>query len=575
MIEKESTFEELKIENENLKKQLFDKKDIEKELSKARILMQAAFDQSPIPMVVASYPDFTFKIINKATEDFLLVSSKNYLNKKPIEVDWNWQEFSPEGEPVKSITELPLPLAMQGITTKNKEMTIERHDGSRVVELASGAPIYDAEGELIAGILVMVDITERKKTEQMLSENESKLKEQNEEYETLNEELREANEQLHIAKNKAEESDKLKTAFLQNMSHEIRTPMNAIMGFSDLLFEYSDDKDKLKMFTDIISQRCNDLLDIIDDILDISKIESGQLTVSNEECNLKELFYELNSFFTEYQNRIGKQQISLKFETQFGLIDDLIVTDNVKLKQILINLINNAFKFTDEGIIEVSCKLNENKNLLFYVSDTGIGIPRDKHNAIFERFTQLHQDSIKSYGGTGLGLSIVKGLVTLLGGKIFLESDLGKGSTFYFTIPYETVIVSHHSALESENHNNRNYSNKTILIVEDDIYNAKYLKEILSGIGLDILHAENGKDAISMSLSKQIDLILMDIRLPDTDGYEVTQQIIKHNPNLKIIAQTAYAAQDERQKALTAGCIDYISKPTKRNILLSLIHKYL
>ena len=381
--------------------------------------------------------------------------------------------------------------------------------------------------------------------------------------------------ELINAKEHAEESDRLKTAFLQNMSHEIRTPMNAIMGFSSLLLDKADDKAKLKNFTDIINQRCSDLLDIINDILDISKIESGQLPVHLEETNLNELFTELNSFFKEYQKRISKQQIIFSLKSFCTSEQNLIITDKVKLKQIFINLISNAFKFTDTGKIEYGCKFDENHNVLFYVSDTGMGIPTDKQQFVFERFTQLQQSTKMNIGGTGLGLPIVKALVSLLGGKVFLESEPGKGSTFSFTIPYKPSQLLYQQSSTAENINEENFIGKTILIVEDDYYNAEYIKEILSGIGLNILLAENGKQAVEMSISQSIDLILMDIRLPDIDGYEASRQIWQHKAHIKIVAQTAYAADDEKQKALNAGCADYISKPTRRENLLSVLNKHL
>jgi PAS domain S-box-containing protein len=234
---------------------------------------------------------------------------------------------------------------------------------------------------------------------------------------------------------KAEESNRFKTAFLQNMSHEIRTPMNAIMGFSSLIVENFNNKPKLEKFSEIIYQRCNDLLDIINDILDVSKIESGQMPVHLEECNLSILFNELQTFFLEYQLKQEKQHIQFSLNILHAPEDLIIITDKVKLKQILINLISNAFKFTESGKIEGGCKIDDNSNLLFYISDTGIGIPHDKQKAIFDRFCQLNQNVKKKSGGTGLGLSIVKGLIDLLGGEIFLESEPYKGSTFYFTLP--------------------------------------------------------------------------------------------------------------------------------------------
>lgn len=388
----------------------------------------------------------------------------------------------------------------------------------------------------------------------------------------INEELSQINGELQIAKERAEESDRLKTAFLQNMSHEIRTPMNAIMGFSELLLQNANDKTKLKNFTDIINLRCNDLLDIINDILDISKIESGLLPVNIEEVNLSELFTDLFSFFKEYQKRINKQHI--KFELH-APEDNMILTDSVKLKQIFINLISNAFKYTEEGKIEVGCRLEEKHNLLFYVSDTGIGIPTDKHQFIFDRFTQLNQIKKKNLGGTGLGLSIVKALVNLLGGKISLRSEPGKGSDFFFTIQYKPVQSYCQQVISGKYYDEFYFSNKTILVVEDDPYNAEFIKEVLSNNGLGILEADNGKDAIEKSLSKNIDLILMDIRLPDISGYEAIYQIKRQKPSMKIIAQTAYASQDERQRALNAGCIDYLSKPTKKNALLLMLNEHL
>jgi signal transduction histidine kinase len=400
------------------------------------------------------------------------------------------------------------------------------------------------------------------------------LRAKNEEYEQINEELRQSNEELQIAKDKTEESDRLKTAFLQNMSHEIRTPMNAIMGFSSLLAENFNNKDNLEKFSEIIKQRCSDLLEIINDILDISKIESGQLFVHLAECNIHELFEELTDFFAEYKKRIGKEHITLSMEAGCIHPENVVLTDKVKLKQIFINLLNNAFKFTDVGKIEGGCQVDADNNLLFYVSDTGIGIPLDQQQIIFERFSQLNPGSNKLVSGTGLGLPIVKGLVNLLGGEIHLRSEPKKGSTFSFSISKKPYLANQYSP-DIENTSDQSMLNKTILIVEDDVYNIRYLKELLSGKGLNLLLAECGSDAIEMALNNPIDIVLMDIRLPDINGYEATRQIRKHKPDLKIIAQTAYAAQDEKQKAYDAGCDDYISKPTQKDSLLSILHKHL
>ncbi|MEN9445136.1 MAG: hypothetical protein RIS47_2027, partial [Bacteroidota bacterium] len=304
-------------------------------------------------------------------------------------------------------------------------------------------------------------------------------------------------QELITAKEKAEESDRLKTAFLQNMSHEIRTPMNAIMGFSSLLVNNYGNKEKLEKFSKIISQRCEDLLEIINDILDISKIESGQLGMNIENCNMCELFTELNLFFAEYQIKIGKQHLNFTMQCLCGKSFSYIQTDKLKLKQILINLIGNAFKFTEQGAINCGCKL-EQDYLVFYVSDTGIGIPRDKHDEIFERFSQLQHTVLRNIGGTGLGLSIAKGLIGLLGGKMWLESEPDKGTTFYFSIPYIEAELQQQAQYEIESLKPLGFHGKTILIVEDDRYNAAYLKEILADSRIDFLVADNAKNALEI-----------------------------------------------------------------------------
>lgn len=384
-----------------------------------------------------------------------------------------------------------------------------------------------------------------------------------------------AEDELIKAKEKAEESDRLKTAFLHNISHEIRSPMNAIMGFSDLLSLQYNNKHKLEKFSGIIKQRCKDLLHVINDILDIAKIESGQLSVNLETCNLCDLFSDLKSFFKEQQSRIGKQHIKFNLQSHCSPADNYIVADEIKLEQIFINLIDNAFKFTESGKIEGGCRIQKGKGLVFYVSDTGIGIPHDKQKAIFDSFTQLHQGNTSHLEGTGLGLSIVKGLLDLMGGEIFLESEPGKGSTFSFSLPYKRATPLLNKPLMIDEVKTYNFQDKNILLVEDDPINAEFIKEILQDTGGNIIHTRLGNEAVKIASSKPLDLILMDIRLPDMTGLEVTSQIKNLNPNARIIAQTAYADGEDKQKILAAGCVDYISKPIDWNLLLSMMNKHL
>ncbi len=386
-------------------------------------------------------------------------------------------------------------------------------------------------------------------------------------------ELYRQNKELLTAKEKAEESDRLKTAFLQNISHEIRTPINAIMGFSGLLNENFGNQEKLEKFTGIIKQRSADLLDIINDILEISKIESGQLTLIIDACNVPALFSDLELYFNEYQKRTIKKQVGLKFKAQ-SPANLVIRTDEVKLKQILINLISNAYKFTDSGEIEVGCFLNE-EMIVFYVSDTGIGISVKDQTKIFDRFYQVHQVENRINEGTGLGLSIVKGLVELLGGELWLKSKPSEGSTFFFSIPYEASDSSGTVYDDIESGEDFGLPNKSVLIVEDNIFSLEYLNEILSDTGITVLSAINGHEAIHISRTLPVDLILLDIRLPDMDGYAVMNEIRQSKPQMKFIAQTAYAGLDEKQKALDYGCTDFITKPISRELLLKVLSSHL
>jgi PAS domain S-box-containing protein len=453
------------------------------------------------------------------------------------------------------VKQVPLPeyrpmmdMALKELIENNKpydiEFKIKAIDTGNIKDIHSIA-IFDKEKKILFGAIQ--DITERKKVE----------------------------EELIKAKEKAEESNKLKTAFLQNLSHEIRTPMNAIIGFSELLKDSFDDKNNLKKYTGIICQRSYDLLGIINDILDIAKIEAGQLPVNMEECDIDSLLEELTIFFNEYRNRTGKKQIEFSLKSSIYSPDNVIVTDKLKLKQILINLLSNAFKFTLKGTVTGSCKIDEEHNLLFYISDTGIGIPPNKQKMIFERFIQLNQNETALVGGNGLGLSIVKGLVNLLGGEISLESEVGRGSTFSFTIPFKSIRSLHKDNTSIHEPAVKNLLNKTVLIVEDDPDNAEYLIKLLTDAGMKTLLATNGKKAVEISKNNPIDIILMDIRLPVINGYEAVRQIKQFKPGLKIIAQTAYASYNEEQETFQAGCCDYLSKPTKKDTLLNMLNKHL
>ncbi|WP_319503224.1 response regulator [uncultured Draconibacterium sp.] len=392
--------------------------------------------------------------------------------------------------------------------------------------------------------------------------------------EHLENEVEKRTQELVIAKEKAEESNRLKSSFLQNVSHEIRTPMNAIMGFSSLLTDNLDNKTNLKRFADIIHQRSGYLLDIINDILEISQIESGHSKIDITDCNLSELFIELSSNLSAQQTQLNKHNINILFPWDKLDLKKKIRTDKRKLQQILLNLMSNSLKFTKEGSIECGYTYDEN-SIEFYVRDTGCGIPKDKYKAVFDRFRQLETTSEMNLRGTGLGLSIAQGLIQLLGGSIWLESEVGKGTTFYFTIKNHLPQTVTPSVKEQKHSESIKFDHKSVLIVEDDPFNNKYLVEILKSTNMNIKTVENGKDAIDIAEKEDFDIILMDIRLPDINGYITTKNILQRKPGVKIIAQTAYASADDEIKSYEAGCVDYISKPLNRNKLFNTLSKHL
>lgn len=379
--------------------------------------------------------------------------------------------------------------------------------------------------------------------------------------------------ELKEAKEKAEESDLLKTVFLQNMSHEIRTPMNAIMGFSDLLDKNIDNREKVRDFTKIIMQRSADLLELINDILDLSKIETKQMSVTTERCDVPEMLGSLYDFFLNHCEKIKKTHINLQYTYSYNSELMYIGIDKGKVKQILINLINNAFKFTSKGEIRFGCSSIEENTITFFVSDTGNGIQKDKQDLIFQRFMQLDSDNNTVQEGTGLGLAIVKGLIELLNGSITLESVVGVGTTFRFSVPYRDMFTPEKKSHVAVTDGSFNWEQYSLLIVEDDAFNALYLEEILLETQINATTITSAEEAIEyIEAGNTVDIILMDIRLHKMNGLEATSRIKKKYPNIKIIAETAFATTNDKQKAIDAGCDDYISKPVDKKLLFSLMH---
>lgn len=362
----------------------------------------------------------------------------------------------------------------------------------------------------------------------------------------------------------AEEADKLKTAFLANMSHEIRTPMNAILAFSNFLKDPEISGTQRNEYVKYINSCSISLLHLIDDILDTAKIEAKQLKIVETKCYVSSIIKELYVYFQNHKKCL-EGSITLKVKPHCLEKNYAITTDGTRLRQIFTNLLDNAFKFTDKGTIEFGFDIY-NSNMLFFVSDTGTGIPADKISFIFKRFGQLHDNTKKIYKGTGLGLSISKNLVELLGGTMWVESREGKGSCFSFTIPAKNLEISEITTAKApENAANTktiNWKSFNILVAEDDDLNYKLIHIALSKTQANILRASNGEEVLKIvSETPDIHTVLMDIQMPVLDGYETTKRLKSRFPDIFVIAQTAFAMSDDKEKCFQAGCDDYISKP--------------
>jgi PAS domain S-box-containing protein len=386
-------------------------------------------------------------------------------------------------------------------------------------------------------------------------------------------ERKQAESELIEAKEKAEESDRLKSAFLANMSHEIRTPMNGILGFTELLKEPSLSFEEQKDFIQTIEKSGSRMLNTINNIVDVSKIESGLVKIDEKETNLSE---KMTFTFKFFKPEVEKKGLKFLLDNKLSEVDAIIKTDNEKVYGILTNLIKNAIKFTHEGSIEFGCE-KKGDYLEFYVKDTGTGIGNEQKKFIFERFRQGSDDLTRSYEGSGLGLSIAKSYVEMLGGRIWVESEEGKETTFYFTIPYisESVVETEIKSTSSSDLKEVPLKNLKILIVEDDEVSYSLLSRFVQKISKDVLHAVTGIEAIAACKNDpDLDLVLMDIRMPQMNGLEATQQIRQFNKDLIIIAQTAYGFESDCKKAMEAGCNDFITKPINSGLLFELIKKH-
>ena len=419
---------------------------------------------------------------------------------------------------------------------------------------ASTSPLFDENGQVKASIHIAKDITERKLAEQ----------------------------KLEIARERAEAANIAKNQFLANMSHEIRTPMNAIIGFSDILAEESP-TEMQQHYIDIIRNSGNHLLLVIEDILDFSKIEAGRMVIDSKECSINNVLNVIESMMHSIAKKKG-----LEFEIR--TTDDLpanIITDSGRLQQCLINLINNALKFTKEGHVYLNIALEEREDqsyIRFDIEDTGIGIPSEMQKKIFNSFTQVNESHSRKYGGTGLGLAITKRLTELLGGELTLTTQQGKGSLFSLIIPAGLDVASQPRLIKGciiDSTDNRPESTERselsghVLVAEDVKTNQMLIKTLLNKMGLDVTLADDGEKALQKVLTHQFDFILMDMMMPNMNGYEATAAIKKEGITTPIIALTANAMKGDEEKCLKAGCDGYLPKPIDKGQLVEILQKHL
>ncbi|WP_320111696.1 response regulator [Draconibacterium orientale] len=376
---------------------------------------------------------------------------------------------------------------------------------------------------------------------------------------------------LKEAKEKAEESNRLKSVFLQNISHEIRTPMNAIIGFMSLLKDSPVDEETRIQFYDIINKSGERLLDTVNDLIDISQIETQQIKVNKTAINISELLATLQNTGTPLA---AQNNNTVTCTSKYLRTKTILHTDKNLLTGILTNLLSNAMKFTSNGTIEIG-STDKGNDIVFFVKDTGTGIPENRLEAIFDRFVQADLSLSRAHEGAGLGLSIAKAYAQLLGGDLWVESEVGKGSTFFFNLPKTEVKPEEPETIIPETIEKNMKDNHKILVAEDDEMSYLLLKNLLKQRGFRIAYAKNGAEAVEMVRNdNEISLVLMDIKMPVMNGEEAIRQIRTFNQNVPIIAQTAYAMPTDRNKFLEIGSNDYISKPIETNKLIKLLGKY-
>ena len=467
---------------------------------------------------------------------------------------------------------------LEGIRKKKvvgtEELTLKTAKGKVLYVTLFSTFTRNVHGRINGNQGILYDITDQKELVH--------LRQAKEETEQINRELIKATALANRMAAEAEMANVSKSRFLANMSHEIRTPMNAIMGFSDILAEESPTETQ-KQYIDIIRSSSKHLLLVIDDILDFSKIEAGKLNIEPRDCSMEQILFAVESMMHALAREKG-----LEFDIrEIGSLPANIHTDPDRLQQCLVNLANNAIKFTMHGHVYLNISLgnrSDQPHIRFDVEDTGIGIAAEMQDKIFDSFTQADESHTRKFGGTGLGLAITSQLAELLGGKLTLTSQEGKGSVFSLVIPagldvtkqpvLNRSVVTQHSDMDAERTDQPHFSGH-VLVAEDVVGNQVLLESLLNKMGLQVTIAADGNEVLQKALTRQFDLILMDIQMPYMNGCEATKALRKEGITTPIVAQTAYAMKGDHKKCLEAGCDDYLPKPIDCNRLTAILGKYL
>ena len=523
-----------------------------KDIEKARKKLSSAKDytdniiRSMIETLIVMDANGIIQTVNKSTSDLLGYSEAELIGK-------HLSYIFPEGEK-DNIDKLILNFLKKDYIT-NIEKNYLTKDKICIPVIISGSVMKEADDRIQGIVCVASDITIRRK-------HEREVQAQNRKIEQTNIELKDA---LH----KAEESDKLKTAFLQNMSHEIRTPLNGIVGFSQLLSSKNYPEANKAEIAKLVERSSFRLIELVNNILDIAKIETGQVNINSTAFKLNGFMAELKDFFELF---VKEKNLTLDYKNDLDDENCTIFLDKEKLHQIMVNLINNSIKFTNKGSVNYGYKI-KNNYIEFYVQDTGVGIPEEMQERVFERFTQADVALTRNYEGSGLGLAICKGLTEVLGGKMWLQSAADKETTFYFTVPYYPTNLKNEKQGKAVVDLEKISKKLKILVAEDDDINFKFVEYLFSQSKHKITHAKNGQEAVDKFVRPDdFDIVLMDMKMPVMSGFEATRIIKSKFPDVPVIALTAYAFEEDKQKCMDAGCDDFIKKAyTKEDLFGKII----